>query len=188
MATPTTITKEQLAAELEKRADALEAQLAKKQKQAMLRDEFIKIKVAKSQSRFQRLKNTGKTNIGHGEFFVQLDITATNAPIFIPLSIASGKKSTGFIYHIEGTAEATIHKTTLTCVGDGVTKITLGTLVYAKIPAGKTGSFKAFIIIRGRTSKEYKIAINRVNYKLDPQDTRYKRMDVDIPTKSVRFL
>lgn len=151
-------------------------------------DEFLKVKVQKSQARFTRIKTPGEEDVGHGEYFLLLDITALKEDVYIPISIASGKKATGFIYQIEGTAEGKIFTTDLTCRGDGVTKITLGTLLYAKIPTGKTASFRIQVEIRGGISKEYKIVINRINYKLNPSDARYKRLDVAIATKEIKFL
>lgn len=151
-------------------------------------DEFLKVKVEKTQARFKRIKVPREKDIGHGEFFLLLDITALKDYVYIPISIASGKKATGFIYQIEGTAEGKILTTDLTCRGEGVTKITLGTLLYAKIPTGTAASFRMLIEIRGGISKEYKIVINRINYKLNPSDARYKRLDVEIGTKGVKFL
>lgn len=151
-------------------------------------DEFLKVKVQKSQARFKRIKTPGEDDIGHGEYFLLLDITALKEDVYIPISIASGKKATGFIYQIEGTAEGKIFTTDLTCRGEGITKITLGTLLYAKIPVGMTASFRMQIEIRGGISKEYKIVINRINYKLNPSDARYKRLDVAIGTKEIKFL
>lgn len=151
-------------------------------------DELVGIKVEKSQARFKRIKVPGEKDIGHGEFFLLLNITALKEDVYIPLSIASGKKVTGFIYHIEGTAVGEIYTTTLSARGDGVTKITLGTLLYTKIPAGKTAEFRMLIEIRGGTSKEYKVVINRINYKLDPSDARYKKLDLLIDSKSLKFL
>lgn len=151
-------------------------------------DEFLKVKLQKSQVRFKRMKVLGGKDIGHGDFFLLLDTTALKEDIYIPISIASGKKATGFIYQIEGTAAGKISTTDLTCHGEGLTKITLGTLLYAKIPARKTASFRMLIEIRGGISKEYKIVINRINYKLNPGDARYKRLDVAISTKAIKFL
>ncbi len=179
--------KEQALKELQKRVEKLNSKSATKKK-AEIGDEFIDIKVEKSQTGFKRIKVPGERDIGHGEFFLLLNITALKEDIYIPLSIASGKKATGFIYHIEGTAEGTIYTTNLSARGDGITKITLGTLLYVKIPAGKVADFRMLIEIRGGTSKEYKVVINRINYKLNPSDARYKRLDVEINSKVLKFL
>lgn len=173
--------------ELQNRVEKLQSK-PKTKKRAETNDDFIGIKVEKSQATFKRIKVPGERDIGHGDFFLLLEITALKEDIYIPLSIASGKKATGFIYHIEGTAEGTINTTNISARGDDITKITLGTLLYAKIPAGKTAEFRMLIEIRGGTSKEYKVVINRVNYKLDPSDARYKRFNVEINSKVLKFL
>lgn len=170
--------------ELQKRVEKLQS----KSKKVDIGDDFISIKVEKSQATFKRIKVSGERDIGHGEFFLLLNITALKEDVYIPLSIASGKKTTGFMYHIEGTAEGDIYTTTLTGRGKGITKITLGTLLYTKIPAGKTAEFRMLIEVRGSTSKEFKVVINRANYKLDPTDARYKRLDVEIDSKLLKFL
>lgn len=179
---------EQAIDELEKRLIKMRSKISKKTKTADAGDEFISIKVQKSQARFRRIKVPGEDDIGHGEFFLLLDITAASETVYIPISVASGKKVVGFIYHIEGTAKGEIYTTDISCKGDGITKITLGTLLYAKIPAGKTASFRIYIQMRGKTSKEYKVAINQINYKLDPSDARYKKLELEVGTKSVKFL
>lgn len=178
---------EQAIDELQKRLTEMQSKFKKKQT-AGSGDPFINVKVQKSQARFRRIKDSEGKDIGQGEFFLLLDITAPKETIYIPISVASGKKAVGFIYHIEGTAEGTIQTTDISCKGEGITKITLGTLLYAKIPALKTASFRVFIEMRGKTSKEYKVAINRINYKLDPSDARYQRLDLEIGTESVKFL
>lgn len=178
---------EQAIDELQKRLTKMRSQFAKKPG-AGSGDDFLLVKVQKSQSRFRRIKVPGQDDVGHGEFFMLLDITAAKETIYIPISVASGKKAVGFIYHIEGTAKGEIFTTDISCTGDEITKITLGTLLYAKIPALKTATFRIYIQMRGKTSKEYKVAINRINYKLDPSDARYKRLDMEIATKPVKFL
>lgn len=94
----------------------------------------------------------------------------------------------GFIYQIEGTAEGEIDTTEISCRGKGVSQITLGTLLFAKISSGHTANFRAHIKIWGGISKEYKVVINQISYKLDPSDARYKKLDVEIGTKTVKFL
>lgn len=124
---------------------------------------------------------------GQGQFDLSLDVTCLQEAVYIPLSLASGKKSTGFIYQIEGTAEGAISTADIVCHGEGVTQITLGTLRYVKIPTGKTADFRFTFLIEGDYGKEYKIVINRINYKLDPRDARYKKFDVAFETKTLEF-
>ena len=122
-----------------------------------------------------------------GEFFQKLDISAVGGDVYIPVSIASGKKTTGFIYQIEGTAKGAISTTTIECDGEGITQITLGTIVYSKIPVGKTATFRILIVTKGQMKKEYRVVINQINYKLDPGDARYVKEQVQIGTKFVQF-
>ena len=150
-------------------------------------DEFLRFKIQKSQARFERIRNPSGSDTGHGEFFLLLDITAVKETLYIPISIASGKKSTGFVYQIEGTAVGSISTTDISCRGGGITKITFGTLLYAKIPKGTTASFRILVEMRGKVGKEYTIVINRIHYKLDPRDARYKRFNTEISSKRVRF-
>lgn len=187
MKNPSLELKVQALEELKKRVEKLSSKTEAKKK-TKIGDEFVNIKIEKPQAHFKKIKVPKERDIGHGEFFLLLKITALKEDVYIPLSIASGKKATGFIYHIEGTAAGDIYQTNLSCRGDGITKITLGTLLYAKIPALKTGEFRILIEIRGGTSKEYKVVINRLNYKLDPTDARYKRLDVEINSKLLKFL
>lgn len=173
--------------DLQKQVKKLQTKISSKA-ETEARDDFVNVKVKKSQASFKRVKNPGQIDSGRGEFFLQLDITALQKTVFIPLSVASGKKPTGFIYQIEGTSEGEIETTNISCDGMGVTKVTLGTLLYAKISHGGMGSFKLVIDTKGRVSKEYRVVINRINYKLDPSDTRYKRLDVGLSTKLLKFL
>lgn len=157
------------------------------QKERQSGDEFINIKIEKSQAKFKRIKHPGGSDTGRGEFFLLLGLTALKSDVYLPLSIASGKKTTGLIYQIEGTAEGTIETTDISCRGEDVTQITLGTLLYAKIPAGTTGNIRLVIEINGKVSKEYRVIINRLNYKLDPSDARYIRLETEISTKNLKF-
>jgi hypothetical protein len=145
------------------------------------------IKRTKSKADFVRTRNPNGPDQGTGTFLLELAITPAAATIYLPISIASGKKATGFVYQIEGTAAGTIDTTEITCHGDGVTKITLGTLLYAKIPVGTTATFRFLITIGGKIGKEYTVVINRINYKLHPTDARYTRFDTELRTKTLKF-
>ena len=147
----------------------------------------VAIKLVKSQARFKRVKKKGERDSGIGEFFLEIDVTAGTNAIYIPLSIASGKKATGFIYQIEGPAEGNISTAEVTSRGDGITKITLGTILYTKIPAGKTASFRVLIEITGAINKKFKVVITRINYKLSPSDARYVRYEEPLSSKEIRF-
>lgn len=146
----------------------------------------LSVHIQKAHARFDKLHDKNQPGAVAAEFFTILDITATAGDVYIPVSIASGKKPTGFIYQIEGTAEGVISTTNISCDGDGIAQVTLGTIRYCKIPAGKTGVFRILIEIRGETGEEYVILINRINYKHDPTDARYEKLVTNISTKKLR--
>jgi hypothetical protein len=68
----------------------------------------LTVKVKKTDARFTRIKNPKGKDGALCEFFMQVDITPTHSAVYIPLSIASGKKPAGFVYSIEGTAKGEI--------------------------------------------------------------------------------
>lgn len=148
---------------------------------------FLKVRVQKSQARFKRIRNAHGPDTGIGEFFLLVDVTAQTEDIYIPTSISSSKKPTGFVYHIEGTAEGLISRASVSAKGAGVTQLTVGTIVYTKIPKGKTGTFRILIEIRGAVRKSYKIVINRINYRHHPRDARYERRDEELHSKTLMF-
>lgn len=143
--------------------------------------------VKESRANYEKKKNEEGRSVGHGQFFIQLNVMALQGAVYIPTTIASGKKPTGFVYQIEGTAEGLIATTDISCKGEGIVQVTLGTLVYTKIPQGKTATFKIVVDMQGKVNKTYSIVINRINYKLDPSEARYKKFDVDIASKALKF-
>jgi len=147
----------------------------------------MKVKVKKSQASFKRISDPNGPDHALGYFNLQVDITAKEKDIYIPLSIASGKKPTGFVYQIEGSAIGKIVTTSIESSGPNVTQITSGTIIYTKIPAHTTATFKIKIDIKGKVGKTYKIVINNINYKLIPKDTRYQKMESHISTRQLRF-
>jgi len=151
------------------------------------KDAFIDVKVKKNQARFVRIKQKGEEDKAVGNFFIEIDVTAKQANVFIPISIASGKKAAGFMYQIEGTAEGKIATAYIKTRGDGVSQVTLGTLLYAKIPTGKTASFQVHATLRGKTGKTYKIVFTRLNYKLHLTDVRYQQYLKELHSDSVKF-
>lgn len=150
-------------------------------------DGHVFFDVKESQAYFQKTRDPDGRFIGEGQFSLLLNLIALQETVYIPLSLASSKKPTGFVYQIEGTSEGVISTTDISCRGDGVTQVTLGTLLYAKIPRGSTAHFRIMVEIKGGLGKVYKIVINRINYKLNPTDVRYKRFDVEIGTKTLKF-
>ena len=149
--------------------------------------EALNVRIQKSQTRFKRVRNPEGPDIGIGNFFLLIDITASLEDIYIPLSIASGKKTTGFVYQIEGTAQGSISTTDISCSGKGVTQVTLGTILYAKIPKGMTATFRIVIEIRGRMNNSYAIGINRIHYKYNPSDARYEKYLKEIRSTNLKL-
>ncbi len=150
-------------------------------------DGQIFFKIKESKAFFVLERDTEGKAVNHGQFTLYLDVIALQATLYIPTTLASGKKPTGFVYQIEGTAPGQISTTEVSCKGEGVSQVTLGTLLYTKIPQGKTASFRIFVDMKGSLNKTYKVVINRINYKFDPSDARYKKFDVSIATKTLTF-
>ncbi len=150
-------------------------------------DGHVFFKVKESKAFYVKERDEEGNAVSHGQFTLYLDVIALQQTLYIPTSLASGKKPTGFVYQIEGTAPGQIHTTEVSCKGDGISQVTLGTLLYTKIPQGKTATFRIYVDMKGSLNKTYKIIINRINYKFDPSDARYKRFDVEIASKSVEF-
>lgn len=150
-------------------------------------DGHIYCTIEKSQVRFKKVRDSEGGDTLLGEFFILLNILALQETVYVPISIASGKKPTGLVYHIEGTAEGKLSTTNISCRGEGVSSVTLGTLLYAKIPPTKTATLRILIEMRGKPGKEYKIVINRINYKLDASDARYKKFETSLGTETLKF-
>ncbi|MFZ2253306.1 MAG: hypothetical protein WAW13_04025 [Minisyncoccia bacterium] len=148
---------------------------------------YIDVKVKKNQARFQKITKKGEEDKATGKFFIEVVITAKQQDVFVPVSIASGKKAAGFMYQIEGTAPGSIVTTDIKTRGEGVSHVTLGTLLYAKIPAGKNATFLIYVTIRGALGKQYKIVFARLNYKLHLTDARYEQYLKEIHSDSVSF-
>ena len=184
---------EKVSKEHTKRLKELNAQLKRLQGELVEahkregKDAYIAVKVKKNQARFERIKQKGEADKAIGKFYIEITITAKQDAVFIPISIASGKKVAGFMYQIEGTAEGSLATADIETHGEGVSQVTLGTLRYAKIPAGTTASFQIRATIRGRVGKTYKIVFARLNYKLNLTDARYQQYLKEIHSESVKF-
>jgi hypothetical protein len=174
-------------------AKELNAQLAKLQAELLLvqktagLDEYIVVKRQDNQSRFERIRIKDQADKAVGHYLMMIEVTAKQKTVVMPLSIASGKKPTGFVYQIEGTGEGSLSTAQVSCHGEGITQITLGTIVYVKIPPLKTATFRIQIEIRGKLGKVYKLVIHRINYKLRVTDARYKQYVKEISSKSLKF-
>jgi len=125
-----------------------------------------------------------------GHFFLHLEVTALTETIYVPLSIASGKKPTGFVYQIEGTGESEIVTTDIRLMEikeSGVTQILLGTITYVEIPKDMTAVFYISIDMKGKIGREYSIVITHMEYKLSPSDARYQKYVEEIRTDTLKF-
>ncbi|HWH16478.1 MAG TPA: hypothetical protein VNU25_02770 [Candidatus Paceibacterota bacterium] len=145
----------------------------------------IKVKDLKESAR--RIPDPDKPDPVHGKFWFTIDITALAQDVYVPLSVASGKKPAGFMYQIEGTAPGAIKSTDISSKGDGILQVTHGTILYAKIPAGKTATFKLRIEMRGALNKTYGITLYQIQYKWSPTDARYQKLAQAIRSKMEKF-
>lgn len=148
---------------------------------------FIRVRVRSIKESARKIPVPEKPDPVLGKFWFDVDVSAGPRDVYVPLSVASGKKPTGFVYQIEGTTEGTISTTDISCEGDGITQVTLGTLLYAKIPALMTASFRIRIEMRGRLGKSYRVVLRQINFKLDPGDARYQKLPQDISGKMLKF-
>lgn len=150
-------------------------------------DPYIRINVRHADESSRRTKVLDGPDPVIGKFWFVIDITAISRDVYLPLSITSSKKPTGFVYQIEGTVQGFISSTDISCQGESVTQVTLGTLVYCKIPLGKTATIKIRVEVRGQLGKSYRVAIRQINYKLDPGDARYQKSPQDMRSKMLKF-
>jgi hypothetical protein len=172
--------------ELTTKIKELETQLVKTKKVEGI-DPYVEVKVRKNQGRFERVKKKGAEDKAFGHFFLRVDVLAEEADIFIPLSIATGKNVAGMMYQIEGTDTASPERASLEVRGEGVSQVTIGTLVFAKVPKGSTGSFEVRVLIRGSFGKTYTLVFTRLNYKLQLSDARYQQYLKEIRSETVKF-
>jgi hypothetical protein len=171
---------------LQKEVSALEATLAETYI-ATGTNPHVSVKVRKNQARFERIRKKGVSDKGIGHYFMQFDLTAKSEMVYVPLSIASGKKPTGFSYQIEGTGDSAVESAAVECRGDQVTQVTIGTLQFAKIPRGETATFRIQIKIQGAIGKVFAVTVYRLNYKLDIAETRYRQYRKEWQSDTVEF-
>lgn len=173
-------------AELQSELKRLQAALVEAEKREG-KDTYIAVKVVKKQGRFRRIKQKGVEDRAVGEYYLELAVTAKASEVFIPLSIASGKKVAGLMYQIEGTAEGSLATTELRVRGEGVSQVTLGTLRFVRVPAGKTASLQIQASVRGKFGKVYQVVFTRLNYKFRLDDARYHQYLKEIRSEQVTF-
>ncbi len=150
-------------------------------------DSNLIIDVRDTKESFRRTRVPDGPDPVLGKFSFVIDITAVLNDAYVPVSIASGKKPTGFVYQIEGTVPGAIATTHIECKGEGITQVTLGTIVYARIPRGMTATFRIRIEMRGQVGKSYRVVIRQMQYKRDPGDARYIKLAQHLRTKMVKF-
>lgn len=177
---------DQLIEQLKAQVESLQSELKKINNVSNV-EENARVKQQKSQARFERIRDPEGPDSGVGYYLLDITVTATKATLYIPVSVASSKKSTGFVYQIEGTGESSIIKADISIQGEKNTQIKQGTISYCVIPAGKTVTFRIQNKIRGKIGRYYKIVINRINYKLNLNDTRYKQLNREISTNNLQF-
>ncbi|HEY0948029.1 MAG TPA: hypothetical protein VGE53_00855 [Candidatus Paceibacterota bacterium] len=147
----------------------------------------LAVKVTEIKESARRMPNPDGPDPVIGKFWFTLDVTALTRDLYVPVSISSGKKPTGFSYLIEGTVPGSIKTTDISCKGEGVTQITHGTIIYAKIPKGFRATFSIRIEMRGTLGKSYRTVLYQMQYKLSPTDTRYQKLPLDIKGKMEKF-
>jgi hypothetical protein len=150
----------------------------------------LRIHVEDSTEEFTKIHDAEGSASGIGHFFLHIKVTALQNTLYVPLSIASSKKPTGFVYQIEGTGDSSIESADISLKDikeSGITQILLGTITYCEIPQGKTATFRVSIDIKGKIGREYAIVINRIQYKLNPTDTRYQKYTEEIRTSVLKF-
>jgi hypothetical protein len=153
-------------------------------KKPAIHDAYITVTETHDLTRMRKVPAPRGTLSVSGNYVLFLDVTADKETVFLPVSIASGRKSTGFIYYIEG-AKIVGSSADITVSGEGITMVASGTIPYCKIPVGKTARFKIFAEVDVQSTRQYRFVISRINYKLNPNDARYKRFITEIGTNSV---
>lgn len=186
MPKPTTTNKRVLK-ELNTQLKTLQEELAAVNKAAGISD-HLTVKLTTNQAHFKRTETRDGENKNFGIFYLQIDVTAKAATIYIPISIASGKKPTGFLYHIEGTAAGSIGTADIKCRGESMTEVTIGTIQFAKIPPKTTATFTIQVTMEGKRAKVYTINLPRINYKLSLNAARYMTYTKELRSRSVTLV
>ncbi len=186
MKKPTPVEKKQLK-ELVGRVKLLQKELVTAKQQEGI-DDYLGVRVGGTKFRFARTKVEDGPDKAVGEFRFILELTAKQAALYVPLSIASGKTVAGFMYQLEGTGESTVANASVEIRTRGLTQISVGTLRYLVIPKGKTAELELVVTVRGKVGKNYRIVVNRLNYKLATADPLYQQYLKPLASKSQRFV
>ncbi len=151
-----------------------------------LPSELIRTTVEDTDASVSRRGGASHKELPIGKYALQLTVSATKETLYIPASIGSGRVSTGFVYHIEGTEKGT-SEAKITCRGEGIATITSGSISFWKLPVGKTALIKIYVQVTGSRRGRYKIVVSRINFKLNPNDQRYTRFLTEIGSKTVEL-
>jgi hypothetical protein len=144
------------------------------------------ITLEKMDARYTKLGGKRYKELGTGSYSLRLKVTSNNETVYIPASIGSGRVSTGLVYTIEGSEKGKA-VAQVDCRGEGVVVVTSGSISYWKIPAGKIAQVKLYFQVKVPRQGTYKVVISRINYKLNTNDSRYKRFLTDISSKTLKF-
>ncbi len=148
------------------------------------------VRVIRTQSHFYKSKLPSQEEYkgkGLGTYFLLFEITAGPDALYIPISIATGRKSAGFLYVVEGDGTGTPTALIQGKGGKEVSTVTSGSIVYTKIPGGKTAAFIVNAEIVGTTEHSYRIVVNTISYKTNPNEYRYKKFHTELGTDSLVF-
>ena len=152
--------------------------------------EQLRIQVTNRTKHFRKITDSKGNVLGEGTFSLHLVLTPATGTLYVPLSIASGKKPTGLVYLINGTGESSIvtaHVEIRDIKASGVREILLGTIRYVEIPQGVTATLRVRLTMRGRIGKEYSVLIARMQYKTHLSDTRYQKEELALETDVLKF-
>lgn len=150
----------------------------------------LSLRVVRTQAHFYETKLPRQSEYkgkGLGVYFLLFEVTSGIEALYIPISIATGRKSAGFLYVTEGDGKGA---TTVALTSEGgreVTTITSGSVVYTRIPAGKTAMFRINGEVIGTKEEVYRILITTVSYKVNPNDFRYKKFYTELSTEKLFF-
>ncbi len=150
-------------------------------------DSSITVGIKKNQGRFERVRHKESADTAMGKYYLEIAVTAPHADVYIPISIASGKRVAGFMYQIEGTAASSLVSAQVEVRGEAVSQITLGTVRYAKIPQGKAALFRVQVVVRGKFGNKYTVVCTRINYKLDLNTLRYEQYLRSLRSETITF-
>ncbi len=150
----------------------------------------MSVRVVRTQMHFYKDKLPRQAEYvgkGLGTYFLLFEITAGPDALFIPISIATGRKSAGFLYVVEGGGVGIPTALIQDKGGKEISIVTSGSIVYTKIPPGKTASFVLNAEIVGELERSYKLMVNTISYKTNPNDYRYKKFQSDLGTETLTF-